>query len=148
VLAKEIFCIKVFSGMGVLLITAALATACWSDRYLAPTISKFAVAIQTVEEREPTLDQEEKELRREIVNLHQREGKVREEPKDDEKRERARRSAVETRGFTRMVQRKNLIWERDSIARGYDPEHIPDCNVFATVGKHFLFHEPIPRPEN
>jgi hypothetical protein len=75
-------------------------------------------------------------------------GKIREELKDDEKRERARRSAVETRGFTRMVQRKSLIWERDSIARGYDPEHIPDCNFFATLGKHFLFHEPIPRPEN
>jgi hypothetical protein len=99
-----------------------------TDRYLAPTISKFVIAIQREEEREPTLDQEEKELRREIVNLHRRWGKVREEPKDEEKRERARRSAVEKRGFTRTVQRKNLIWpegfKRDSIARAYDPEHI------------------------
>jgi hypothetical protein len=48
-----------------------------------------------------------------------------------------------------MFQRKNLIWERDSLARTtYDPEHIPDCNVEATVGKHFLFNEPIPRSEN
>jgi hypothetical protein len=58
-------------------------------------------------------------------------------------------SAVETQGLARMFQRKNLIWERDSLARTtYDPEHIPDCNVEATVGKHFLFNEPIPRSEN
>jgi hypothetical protein len=25
----------------------------------------------------------------------------------------------------------------------YDPAHIPDCNVHATVGKHFLIHETI-----
>jgi hypothetical protein len=55
-------------------------------------------------------------------------------------------SAVETLGFTRMDQRKNRIWERDSLARTTcDPEQIPDCNVDATVGKHILFHEPIPR---
>ena len=52
-------------------------------------------------------------------------------------------------GITRMVERKSLIWERDSFARTtYDPEHIPDCNVKATVGKHFLINEPIPRSEN
>jgi hypothetical protein len=43
-----------------------------TDRYLAPAISKFAIAIQAAEEREPTMDPEEKELRREGVNLHQR----------------------------------------------------------------------------
>jgi hypothetical protein len=26
--------------------------------------------------------------------------------------------------------------------------HIPDCNVQATVGQHFLFHEPIPKAVN
>jgi hypothetical protein len=58
-------------------------------------------------------------------------------------------SAGETQGFTRMVLRKNLIWERDSLARTmYDPEHIPNCNVKATVGKHFLFNERVPRSEN
>ena len=58
-------------------------------------------------------------------------------------------SVVETQGFTRMVLRKNLMWERDSHARTtYNPEHILDCNVDATVGKHFLVHEPIPRSEN
>jgi hypothetical protein len=49
-----------------------------TDRYLAPAISKFAIAIHTEEECEPTVDPEEKELRREIVNLHHRWGKVRE----------------------------------------------------------------------
>jgi hypothetical protein len=45
--------------------------------------------------------------------------------------------------------RKKQTWERDSIARAtYNQENIPDCNVKATVGKHFLCHEPIPRSEN
>jgi hypothetical protein len=35
-----------------------------SDRYLAPAISKFAIVIQAAEECEPTMDPEEKELRR------------------------------------------------------------------------------------
>jgi hypothetical protein len=46
------------------------------DRYLAPAISRLAIDIQTEEKCQPTLDQAEKELRREIVNLHQRCGKV------------------------------------------------------------------------
>jgi hypothetical protein len=59
-------------------------------RYLAPAISKFAIAIQAAEEREPTMDSEEKELRREVVNLHQRWRKVIEESPNNETRERAR----------------------------------------------------------
>jgi hypothetical protein len=83
------------------------------------------------------------------VHLHQRWGKVHEESQDDDIRERTRGSATETQGFTRIVRRKNLTWKRDSIARvAYDPAHIPDCNVHATVGKHFLFHEPIPYAKN
>jgi hypothetical protein len=114
-------------------------------RYLAPAISRFAIDIQAEKKGQPTLDRAEEELRREIVNLHQRWGKVREESQDDDIRERARGSATETQGFTRIIRRKNLTWERDSIARvTYDPAHISDCNVHATVGKQFLFHEPIP----
>ena len=30
----------------------------------------------------------------------------------------------------------------------YDPAHIPDCNVQATVGQHFRFNEPIPKAVN
>jgi hypothetical protein len=111
------------------------------DRYLAPAISRFAIDIQTEEKCQPTLDQAETEL---PMNLHQRWGKVSEKSQDDDIMERARGSATEKQGFTRIVRRKNLTWERDSIARvAYDPAHIPDCNVNATVGKHFLFHEPI-----
>ena len=91
------------------------------------------------------MDPEEKELQSEV----QQWGKVREESTNDETRDRVRMTSVETQGFTRMVHRKNLIWERDSLARTtYDPEHIPYCNVDDTVGKHFLFNEPIPRSEN
>jgi hypothetical protein len=70
------------------------------------------------------------------VNLHQRWGQVREESQDDDIREKARGSATETQGFTRIVGRKNLTWERDFIAIvAYDPEHIPDCHVHATIRK-------------
>ncbi len=51
--------------------------------------------------------------------------------------------------FISIVQHRDLLWEKDSIARAaYDPEHILDCNVQATVGKHFLFHEEIPKAAN
>jgi hypothetical protein len=94
------------------------------DRYLAPAISRFAIDIQTEEKCQPTSDRAADEIRREIVNLHQRWGKVREESPDDDIRERARGSATETQGFTRIVRRKNLTWESDSIARvAYDPAH-------------------------
>ena len=76
------------------------------DRYLAPAISRFAIDIQTEEKCEPTLDQAQKELRREIVNLHQRWGKVREESQDDDISERVRGSATKTQGFTRIVRRR------------------------------------------
>ncbi len=67
-----------------------------TNRYLAPATSKFAIAIQAAEQREPTMDPEDKELRREVVNLHQRWGKVIEESPNDETRKRARICAVET----------------------------------------------------
>jgi hypothetical protein len=59
------------------------------------------------------------------------------------------KEAEKSNKFTRIVQRRDLPWEKDSIARAaYDPEHIPDCNVQAMVGKHFLFHEVIPKAES
>ena len=62
---------------------------------------------------------------------------------------RAEERAGSSASCSQQVFRKNLTWERDSIARvAYDPAHIPDCNVHATVGKHFLFHEPIPYAKN
>jgi hypothetical protein len=62
---------------------------------------------------------------------------------------RAEERAGSSASCSQQVFRKNLSWERDSIARvAYDPAHIPDCNVHATVGKHFLFHEPIPYAKN
>jgi hypothetical protein len=73
---------------------------------------KFTIAIQAAEEREPTMDPEEKELRREVVNLHQRWGKVIEESANDETKERARISDVEKQGFIRMVQR-NVFAQQD-----------------------------------
>ncbi len=50
--------------------------------------------------------------------------------------------------FSRSVQRKNQQWEKDSRSPAeFDPESIPDCNVKAKVGRDFLFHEVIPKPE-
>ena len=64
-------------------------------------------------------------------------------------RSQASNEAKVSNRFIRIIQRKDLPWEKDSIARAAnDPEHIPDCNVQATVGQHFLFHEPIPKTVN
>jgi hypothetical protein len=83
------------------------------------------------------------------VNLHQRWGKVSKITEGDYIRAQACNDANASRLFSRIVQRKNLPWEKDSVARvAYDPAHIPDCNVQATVGQHFLFHEPIPKAVN
>jgi hypothetical protein len=61
----------------------------------------------------------------------------------------AGKEAEKAKKVTRIVQRRDLPWEKDSIVRAaYDPEHIPDCNVQATIGKHFLFHEVIPKAAN
>ena len=59
------------------------------------------------------------------------------------------KEAEKANKVTRIVQRRDLQCEKDSIARAaYDPEHIPDCNVQATIGKHFLFHGVIPKAAN
>ena len=70
-------------------------------------------------------------------------------PNSEDIKAQADNEAKVTNRFIRIIQRKDLPWERDSIARAaHDPEHIPDCNVKATVGQHFLFHEPIPKAIN
>ena len=67
-------------------------------------------------------------------------------PNSEDIKAQADNEAKVTNRFIRISQRKDLPWARDSIARAAnDPEHIPDCNVKATVGQHFLFHEPIPK---
>ena len=81
--------------------------------------------------------------------MHQRWGKISKATEDDNIRAQACNDANASGQFTRISQRKNLPWEKDSIARvAYDPAHIPDCNVQASVGKHFLFNEPIPKGVN
>ena len=70
-------------------------------------------------------------------------------PNSEDIKAQADNEAKVTNRFIRIIQLKDLPWEKDSIARAAnDPEHIPDCNVKATVGQHFLFHEPIPRVVN
>ena len=100
-------------------------------------------------ESQEDMDQQAKDVRRKLVDLHQRWGKVNKIPDSEDIRVQACNEAKASSWFTRIVQRKDLPWEKDSIARvAYDPEHIPDCNVQATVGQHFLFHEQIPKAAN
>jgi hypothetical protein len=120
-----------------------------SDRYLAPAISRFVTSTQAKPGIGAEMDQQAKDVRRELVNLHQRWGKVSKITEGDNIRAKACNDANASGLFTRIVQHKNLPWEKDSIARvTYDPAHIPDCNVQAKVGQHFLFHEPIPKAVN
>ena len=95
------------------------------------------------------MDQQAKDVRQKLVNLYLRWGKVDKIPDNEDIRAQAGNEAKASSRFTRIVQRKDLPWEKDSIARvAHDPEQIPDCNVQATVGRHFLFHEPIPEAAN
>jgi hypothetical protein len=120
-----------------------------SDRYLAPAISRFAIEILANVATGADMDQQAKDVRRKLVNLYQRWGKVHKIPDNEDIRAQACNEAKASSRFTRIVQRKDLPWEKDSIARvAHDPEHIPDCNVQALVGRHFLFHEPIPKAAN
>jgi hypothetical protein len=120
-----------------------------TDRFLAPAISRFATTTIAGAGGGADRNQQAPETWRELVHLHQRWSKPSRTTERDSIRELAGNDANASGQFTRIVQRKNLPWKRDSIARvAYDPVHIPDCNVQASVGKHFLFHEPIPKGVN
>jgi hypothetical protein len=96
---------------------------------------------------DPTLNPEERELRKEILALHQKWSKDCGELEDHDIKESAEMNEGVPQKFPRMVQRKNHRWESNSRSRAeFDPESIPDCNVKANVGRDFLFHETIPKP--
>ena len=113
-------------------------------------ISRFVMNTLTESGGGADWDQQAQDVWRELVHLYQRWGKISRATEDDNIRAQACNDANASGQFTRISQRKkNLPWEKDSIARvAYDPAHIPDCNVQASVGKHFLFNEPIPRGVN
>jgi hypothetical protein len=120
-----------------------------SDRFLAPAISRFVTSTLTGVGGGADRDQQAKDVWRELVHLHQRWGKISKITEGDSIRAQACNDANASGQFTRIVQRKNLPWEKDSMAKvAYDPVHIPDCNVQASVGQHFLFNEPIPKEVN
>jgi len=120
-----------------------------SDRFLAPAISRFATSVLTDDEQVQDLTQPVNEAKRQLESLHWRWSKITRTPGSENVRMKACKEAEKSSKFIRIVQRRDHPWEKDSIARAaYDPEHIPDCNVQATVGKHFLFHEEIPKAAN
>ncbi len=120
-----------------------------NDRYLAPAISRFAADMRRKVGTGADTDRQTKEVRGKLEDLHQRWGKANVTPNSEDIKEQAGNEAKVTNRFIRIMQRKDLPWGKDSIARAAnDPEHIPDCNVQATVGQHFLFHEPIPKTAN
>ena len=100
------------------------------DRYLAPAISEFVTNTLVKTESGAGMDQQVSDVWRELVSLHQRWGKVNKRTEGDNIRAQVCRDANVSRLFTRIVQHKNLPWEKDSIARAAnDPGHIQDCNV-------------------
>jgi hypothetical protein len=114
-----------------------------SDRYLAPAISRFATSTQAKAGIGTEMDQQAKDVWRELVNLHQRWGKVSKITEGDNIRAQDCNDAKASRLFTRIVQRKNLPWGKDSTARvAYDQAHIPDCNVHSGYGRTAF---PLPR---
>ena len=99
-----------------------------TDRFLAPAISRFATTTIAGAGGGADRNQQAPETWRELVHLHQRWSKPSRTTERDSIRELAGNDANASGQFTRIVQRKNLPWKRDSIARvAYDPMHIPDC---------------------
>jgi hypothetical protein len=120
-----------------------------SDRFLAPAISRFATSVLVDDEQGEDLAQQTNEARRQLASLHRRWSKITKTSESENVRMQACKEAEKSNRVTRIVQHRDLPWEKDSIARAaYDPEHIPDCNIQATIGKHFLFHEVIPKAAN
>ena len=69
-------------------------------------------------------------VRRKVEDLHQRWGKTNAISNSENFKAQADNEAKVTKKFIRIIQRKDLQWEKDSIARAAnDPEHVPDCNV-------------------
>jgi hypothetical protein len=119
------------------------------DRFLAPAISRFAADTRRKAGTGEDTDRQTTDVRGKLEDLHQGWGRSNVTPNSQDIKAQADNEAKVTNRFIRIIQRKDIPWERDSIARAAnDPEHIPDCNVKATVGQHFLFHEPIPRAIN
>ena len=82
------------------------------DRFPAPAISQFVTNTLAGTGGGADRDQQAQDVWRELVHLHLQ----------------ACNDANASGQFTRIVQRKNLPWENDSIAKvAYDPTHIPDC---------------------
>ena len=120
-----------------------------SDRFLAPVISRFATSVLANDKQVEDLAQQINEARRQLASLHQQWSKITKTSDSEDVRVQACKEAEKSNRFTRIVQHRDLPWEKGSIARAaYDPEHIPDCNVQATIGKHFLFHEVTPKAAN
>ena len=94
-----------------------------TDRFLAPAISRFATDTWS-------MNKQTAGVRRKVEDLHQRWGKTNAISNSENFKAQADNEAKVTKKFIRIIQRKDLPWERDSIARAAnDPEHIPDCNV-------------------
>jgi hypothetical protein len=97
-----------------------------SDRFLAPAISRFATSVLEGDEQVEDLTQPINEARRRLASLHRRWSKITKTSESENVRMQACKEAEKSNKFTRIVQRRDLPWEKDSIARAaYDPEHIP-----------------------
>ena len=112
-----------------------------SDRYVAQAISRFVTSTLAEVGGEAESDQQAKDVWRELLHLYQRWGKV---SKITEGETFERRLATMP---TRRANSQESSNARISLGKKI-PVHILDCNVQASVGQHFLFHEPIPKEVN
>ena len=99
-----------------------------SDRFLAPAISRFATNVLTDDEQVEDMTQPVNEAQKQLEGLHRRWSKITKTPGSENVRMKACKEAEKSSKFIRIVQHRDLPWEKDSTARAaYDPEHIPDC---------------------
>jgi hypothetical protein len=88
-----------------------------SDRFLAPAISRFATGVLVDDEQVEDLTQPINEARRQLASLHRRWSKITKTSESENVRMQACKEAEKANKVTRIVQRRDLQWEKDSIAR-------------------------------
>ena len=96
-----------------------------SDRFLAPAVSRFATSVLRDDEKVEDLTQPVNKAQTQLESLHRRLSKINKTPESENVRMNACKEAEKSSKFIRIVQRRDLPWEKDSIARAaHDPEHI------------------------
>jgi hypothetical protein len=87
------------------------------DRFLTPAISRFAADTRRKAGTGADMDRQTTDVRGKLEDLHQRWGRANVTPNIQDIKAQADNEAKVTNRFIKIIQRKDLPWEGDSIER-------------------------------